>query len=248
MLPNPKELLRTAAVGAAAVGLTGTFSSIVSALTLLDERAPDPAIRMWADSVLKVSQVRTQVRGLEHLPPGNFVLCVNHQSNFDALVLFRHIERHMRFVAKAQLRKVPVFGFALERAGNIFVDRTGTSADKEKLAVAVKAVRERVSVVFFAEGTRSDDGVLKPFKKGAAIMALEAQVPLVPAAVAGTHRILEKGSIAIHPRPAALLIGPPIETAGLSVDAREVITERAHAEVARLLDEGNRLVEEMERG
>ncbi|MEW6433613.1 MAG: lysophospholipid acyltransferase family protein [Myxococcota bacterium] len=248
MLPNPKELLRTAVVGAAAVGLTGTFSSIVSALTLLDERAPDPAIRLWADSVLKVSHVRTQVRGLEHLPPGNFVLCVNHQSNFDALVLFRHIDRHMRFVAKAQLRKVPVFGFALERAGNIFVDRTGTNSDKEKLNEAVRAVRERVSVVFFAEGTRSDDGVLRPFKKGAAIMALEAQVPLVPAAVAGTHRILEKGSIAIHPRPAALLIGPPIETAGLSVDARDVVTERAHAEVARLLDEGNRLVEEMERG
>jgi 1-acyl-sn-glycerol-3-phosphate acyltransferase len=248
VLPNPKELLRTAVVGAAAVGLTGTFSSIVSALTLLDERAPDPAIRLWADSVLKVSHVRTQVRGLEHLPPGNFVLCVNHQSNFDALVLFRHIDRHMRFVAKAQLRKVPVFGFALERAGNIFVDRTGTNSDKEKLNEAVRAVRERVSVVFFAEGTRSDDGVLRPFKKGAAIMALEAQVPLVPAAVAGTHRILEKGSIAIHPRPAALLIGPPIETAGLSVDARDVVTERAHAEVARLLDEGNRLVEEMERG
>lgn len=248
MLPNPRELLRTAAVGAAAVGLTGTFSSLVSALTLLDERAPDPAIRMWADSVLRVSQVRTQARGLEHLPPGNFVLCVNHQSNFDALVLFRHIERHMRFVAKAQLRKVPIFGFALERAGNIFVERTGTSSDKEKLNEAVRAVRERVSVVFFAEGTRSDDGVLKPFKKGAAIMALEAQVPLVPAAVAGTHLILQKGTVRIHPRPAALVVGPPIETAGLSVDAREVITERAHAEVARLLDEGNRLVEEMERG
>lgn len=248
MLPKPSELIRTAFAGAAAVGLTGTLSTLVSALSFIDERAPDPAIRLWADSILRTSGVRTQVRGLERLPPGNFVLCVNHQSNFDALVLFRHIERHVRFVAKAQLRKVPVFGYALERAGNIFVDRRGTSTDRDKLNDAARAVRERVSVVFFAEGTRSDDGVLKPFKKGAAIMALEAQVPLVPAAVAGTHRILEKGSIAIRPRPAALVIGPPIETAGLSVDARDAITERAHAEVARLLDEGNRLVEEMERG
>ncbi|MEW5737870.1 MAG: lysophospholipid acyltransferase family protein [Myxococcota bacterium] len=248
MPPKPLDLLRTAFAGAAAVGLTGSLSAVVSALTLIDERAPDSTIRLWADSVLKASRVRTKAVGLDNLPPGNFVLCVNHQSNFDALVLFRHIERHMRFVAKAQLRKVPIFGFALERAGNIFVDRTGTSADREKLQTAVQAVRERVSVVFFAEGTRSDDGVLRPFKKGAAIMALEAQVPLVPAAVAGTHLILQKGSLAIHPRPAALCIGPPIETAGLSVDARDVITERAHAEVARLLEEGNRLVAEMERG
>lgn len=247
MLIKPSEILRTAFAGAAAVGITGTLSTAVSALSLIDERAPDAAIRLWADLILRTSQVRTQVRGLEHLPSGNFVLCVNHQSNFDALVLFRHIERHMRFVAKAQLRKVPIFGFALERAGNIFVERSGTSTDKEKLNEAVRAVRERVSVVFFAEGTRSDDGILKPFKKGAAIMALEAQVPLVPAAVAGTHLILQKGSIAIHPRPAALVIGPPIETSGLSVEAREAITERAHAEVARLLDEGNRLVETMER-
>lgn len=76
-------------------------------------------------------------------------------------------------------------------------------------------------------------------------MALEAQVPLVPAAVAGTHLILPKGSKAIHPRPAALVIGRPIDTAGLSVDARDAITERAHAEVARLLDEGNALVSQM---
>lgn len=247
MLPRPSELIRTAFAGAAAVGITGTLSTLVSALSFVDERAPDAAIRLWADSILRTSGVRTQVRGLEHLPPGNFVLCVNHQSNFDALVLFRHIERHVRFVAKAQLRRVPIFGYALERAGNIFVDRRGTSSDRDKLNDAARAVRERVSVVFFAEGTRSDDGVLKPFKKGAAIMALEAQVPLVPAAVAGTHRILEKGSIAIRPRPAALVIGAPIETAGLSVDARDVLTDRAQAEVARLLAEGNRLVEEMER-
>jgi 1-acyl-sn-glycerol-3-phosphate acyltransferase len=237
-----KELLRTLVSGAGVIGLTGTASSVVTALTLLDERAPDPVLHLWADSVLTVSGVRTTCRGLEHLPAGNFVLCVNHQSNFDALVLFRHIRRHMRFVAKQQLRRVPVFGFAMERAGNVFVDRTGGDGDKQRLRDAATAVRERVSVVFFAEGTRSDDGVLKPFKKGAAIMALEAQVPLVPAAVAGTHAILPKGTVAIRPRPAALVIGAPIETKGRSVDDREALTQQAHDEVAKLLAEGNALL------
>ncbi len=223
------------------------MSSVVSALSFLDERAPDRAIFVWADSILKASGVRTECRGLENLPPGNFVLCVNHQSNFDALVLFRHIRRHMRYVAKAQLLKVPVFGPALRRAGNIFVDRTGGSSDREKLMDAAAAVRDRVSVVFFAEGTRSDDGILRPFKKGAAAMAIEAGVPLIPAALAGTHRILEKGSVIIRPRPSALLIGEPIPTKGLTADDREALTLKAHAVVAALLEQGNQLVTEMER-
>ena len=247
MAPNPKELLRGAISGAAAVSITGTLSAVVSALSFIDERAPDPAIHLWADSILKASGVRTQCRGLENLPPGNFVLCVNHQSNYDALVLFRHIRRHMRYVAKTQLQKVPLLGPALRRAGNIFVDRTGGSGDRHKLMEAAAAVRDRVSIVFFAEGTRSDDGILRPFKKGAAAMAIEAGVPLVPAALAGTHRILEKGSMIIRPRPSALIIGAPLSTKGLTADDREALTEKAHAAVARMLEEGNRLVAEMER-
>lgn len=244
---TPKELLRTAFSGAAAVGITGTLSTVVSALSFVDERAPDQAIWLWADSILRASGVRTTCRGLENLPPGNFVLCANHQSNFDALVLFRHIRRHFRYVAKAQLQKIPIFGPALRRAGNIFVDRTGGDGDKQKLHDAATAVRERVSVVFFAEGTRSDDGVLRPFKKGAAVMAIEAQVPLIPVAIAGTHRILEKGSKVIRPRPAALIIGTPIETKGLTAADREALTQRAHDAVAKLLEEGNALVAELER-
>ncbi|PZR09147.1 MAG: 1-acyl-sn-glycerol-3-phosphate acyltransferase [Archangium gephyra] len=244
---KPKQLIRTAFSGAAAVGITGALSPVVSALSFVDERAPDTTLFIWADSILRAAGVRTVAHGLENLPEGNFVLCVNHQSHFDALVLFRHVRRHMRYVAKAQLRKWPVFGYALERAGNIFVDRTGGDGDKQKLNDAARAVRERVSVVFFAEGTRSDDGILRPFKKGAAVMAIEAQVPLIPAAVAGTHRILEKGTMAIHSRPSALIIGKPIETVGMGPNDREALTARAQAEVALLLEEGNRVVAEMER-
>lgn len=237
--------LRTALAGTAAVGLTGTFSVAVSALSMLDERLPDPLLWLWARSVLRASQVTTRARGVENLPPGNFVLAVNHLSNFDALVLFAHLRRHMRFVAKRELRRIPVFGYALEKAGNIFVDRTGSERDKTKLSEAARAVRERVSVVFFAEGTRSSDGVLQPFKKGAAVMALDAQVPLVPAALAGTHLILPKGSKLINPRPAALVVGTPIQTAGLSLDARDALTLRAHDEVEALLAEANQLVKDM---
>jgi 1-acyl-sn-glycerol-3-phosphate acyltransferase len=244
----PKRFLRSALSGAAAVGITGALSPVVAGLSMVHEQTADEALHFWAESVLRTSGVRTRCRGLEHLPQSNFVLCVNHQSHFDALVLFRHIRRHMRFVAKKQLRGIPVFGWALEKAGNIFVDRTGGEQDKHRLNDAARAVRERVSVVFFAEGTRSEDGVLRPFKKGAAIMALDAQVPLVPAAVAGTHRILEKGTLAVNPRPAALVIGAPFQTEGLTMDARDKLTTDAHDAVARLLAEGDAMVAELERG
>lgn len=239
------QLLRTLFAGSAAVGITGVTSPVVSVLSLVGEETMDPVLNLWARSILAASGVRHEARGLEHLPPGNFVLAVNHQSHFDALVLFAHIRRHMRFIAKRELRKIPIFGYALERAGNVFVDRTGSDADKTKLKDSVRAVQERVSIVFFAEGTRSKDGKLAPFKKGAAILALEAQVPLVPAALAGTHDILPSGRIAIQARPAALTIGPPILTTGRTLDDREALTLEAHAAVAKCLEQSEAMVESL---
>jgi 1-acyl-sn-glycerol-3-phosphate acyltransferase len=228
--------------GPAVIGITGALSPVVSALTFADEKAPDPLLNLWARTCLRAAGVRHEARGVENLPPGNFVLAVNHISHFDALVLFAHIRRHMRFVAKQELSKIPVFGPALKRAGNVFVERTGGEKDKAVMADAAQAVRERVSIVFFAEGTRSEDGVLRPFKKGAAVMAIEAGVPLVPAAVWGTHEILKKGSMVVHPSPAALVIGSPIDTADLTLDDRDTLTTAAHAAVATALEEAKQLV------
>jgi 1-acyl-sn-glycerol-3-phosphate acyltransferase len=234
--------LRTLFAAPAMAGITGVLSPVVSALTFYKEEAADPAIFLWASSMLRAAGVRTAASGLEKLPAGNFVLTVNHQSHFDALVLFKHIHRHMRFVAKAELARIPIFGTALRRAGNIFVDRSGGARDKHKLNDAVERVRNNTSIVFFAEGTRSEDGVLRPFKKGAAIFAIDAQVPMVPAAIAGTHEILPKGTIAVRPRPAALVVADPIETAGRTHDDREALTEQAHAAVEKALAEAQRLL------
>jgi 1-acyl-sn-glycerol-3-phosphate acyltransferase len=235
-------VLRSLIAGPAAAGLTGFFSPIVAGLSFYDELAADPVLFLWASSVLKVAGVKTVARGVEKLPPGNFVLAVNHQSHFDALVLFRHIRRHMRFVAKRELTKIPIFGQAMRKAGNIVVDRSGSDADKKLLHEAIEAVRTRVSICFFAEGTRSEDGALRPFKKGAAVFAIDAQVPLVPAALAGTHEILPKGTLAVRARPAALVIGEPLDTTGLTHDDRDSLTTAVHAAVARQLEEAKGLL------
>ncbi len=240
-----KETLRTLVSGTAAFGLTGFFTPVVSSLAFLGEEHVDTPLHWWATSVLAASGVRTVVEGLEKLPPGHFVLAVNHQSHFDALVLLKHVRRRLRFIAKRELSKVPFFGPAMKRAGNVFVDRKGTDKDKQTMSEVVQAVRERVDIVFFAEGTRSPDGNLQPFKKGAAVLAIEAQVPLVPMALAGTFDILPKQKMAIRPLPAALVIGEPISTAGLTLASRDALTTQAQDAVAKLFARGQALVRQM---
>jgi 1-acyl-sn-glycerol-3-phosphate acyltransferase len=240
------SLLRTLVAGGTAIGLTGSLAPVVSVLSFRDQRLPDPLIHFWARTVLRAAGVRSVARGVENVPHDRtFVMALNHQSHFDVLVLFSHVEAHMRFVAKADLFKIPVFGAAVKAAGNIKVDRDGGQGDRSRMREAVAAVREKVSIVFFAEGTRSDDGVLGPFKKGAATLAISAQVPIIPAAIAGTRNILPKGSKRIRGGQAtALVIGEAIDTHGLKLEDRDDLTERTRNAVAALLEEANGLVAE----
>jgi len=174
------------------------------------------------------------------------VLVCNHQSNFDAPFVFLRLPKHIRFVAKQELYRIPIFGAAIKAMGNIPVERTGSDGDRKRIEAAIEQVRTRTSILFFAEGTRSTDGKLRPFKKGAAVLAIDAQVPLVPVAIAGAHEITPKGGLWVRSgRPLVLRVGKPIPTTGLGREDRDSLTRQAHDAVAALLEEGNRRVQEM---
>jgi 1-acyl-sn-glycerol-3-phosphate acyltransferase len=238
------SLLRSIYAGGAVLGLTGMVIPAVSLLSYPNEELPDPFVRAWARGILRSSDVRVTVQGLENIPAtGNFVLVCNHQSHFDSLVIFSHIKRHMRFVAKAELFKIPLFGFALKAAGNIRVLRDGSEKDRQAITHAIEAVRERTCIIFFPEGTRSEDGILRSFKKGASILAIQAQVPLIPIAVAGTVNILPKGSLRIQGgKHVALCIGTPIPTKDLIIEDRDALTQQSHQAVAALLATGEAII------
>ena len=239
------ELVHTVAT-LAAVGSSAVVGPVVIALSPGRPERADPVIRGWCNAVLGAAGVREDVTGLENLPAGTSVLVCNHQSNFDAPFVFARLPRHIRFVAKQELYRIPIFGAAVKAMGNIRVERTGSEADHARVDAAVEQVRTRTSILFFAEGTRSTDGKLRPFKKGAAILAIDAQVPIVPLAVAGAHDITPKGRLWVHSgRPLVLRVGKPISTTGLTRADRDTLTQRAHDAVAALLEEGNRRVEEM---
>lgn len=234
------NLIRTILTFGSALLLTLLIAPVVSLLSLGDPRWGDPLIRLWARGILGAAGVRVEVQGLENLPASSSVLVSNHQSNFDVLLILARIPKHVRFVAKTELYRIPLFGMALRASGNIEVDRTGGERDRKKLEEAIAAVRERVSILFFAEGTRSPTGELGPFKKGAAILAIQAQVPLVPIIVAGTRDIMPKKSLWIRGRRRALLrIGKPLSTTGLTLEDRDPLTEVAQNEVQSMLSSAN---------
>lgn len=240
-----RDFFRTVAT-LGAILTTGVFGPAAIVAALLKDEWADPVIATWARGILGAAGVKIHVRGLEHLPAGTCVLVSNHQSNFDPPLIVSRIPKHTRFVAKAELFRVPFLGQAMKVTGNIRVERKGSEKDRRTLAEAVESVREKVSVMFFPEGTRSKDGTLRPFKKGAAAMAIAAQVPVVPMAIAGTAAILPPGSAWIRGgRTATLVVGEPRPTAGLTEADRESLTEQIRADVAKLLEQADAWVKEV---
>lgn len=233
-----RQLFQTVFAGTSAVGLTGGFSLAVSALSVKGPQNADGALHLWGRSVLASAGVQHEAYGLERIPEGHVVFVCNHQSHYDALVFLANVRKHTRWVAKKELFRIPVFGAAMRHAGNIPVDRSGSQQDRTRMSEAVTAVRERVSVMFFAEGTRSPDGKLRPFKKGAALLAIQAGVPVVPVAVSGTRLILPKGGRAVRwGQRVAIVVGEPISTEGLTVEDRDALTQKLETAVAGLYAE-----------
>jgi len=158
------------------------------------------------------------------------------KSWFDILAIEAMLPGTVRFVSKKELAKVPVLGPAMRRAGHIFIDRHNRARALGAYEEAALVVRERMSAVVFAEGTRSRTGDLLPFKKGPFVFAIAAQVPLVPLYCAGTFEILPKGSIRVRPKPVTIYVGEPIATAGLNYEDRQRLLEQTRAAVEEMRD------------
>jgi len=191
--------------------------------------------RRWARELLWAAGVRVRTRGTEQVPANRPVVYVgNHQSFFDILALMATVPGTMRFVAKKELAKVPLFGRALFAAGHIKIDRQNLTRAFDAYEAAAVAVRNGMSAVVFAEGTRSRTGQLLPFKKGPFVFAIASRVPVVPVYSAGTFTILPKGSMVIRPRPVTLLFGEPIPTEGLTYDDREALLKKTRTAIEQL--------------
>jgi 1-acyl-sn-glycerol-3-phosphate acyltransferase len=180
--------------------------------------------------------IKTRVAGRNNIPPNQAVVfCANHQSNVDPPILFNALHPRLHILFKAELKKLPLLGKAFQVGGFVPIERTNRERSMAAIERAAQSLRDGNSFLTFPEGTRSRTGALLPFKRGPFLMALKAQVPIVPVAVQGGTASMRKGSRLVRPTTVSIRIGEPMETKGMSLADRDVLAERVRERIAELL-------------
>ncbi|MFW6198992.1 MAG: lysophospholipid acyltransferase family protein [Gemmatimonadota bacterium] len=205
------------------------------ALDAFCERAP----RTWSRGILKLAGVEVEVeRAEDFVPDRPQIVVANHASWFDVFAVAAHFPGSYHFVAKQELARIPIFGAAWLACGHIAIDRTDLSSAVASLERAADKIRsDDATIVMFPEGTRSPTGELQPFKKGAFMLALKADVPVVPVGILGSREVMPKHGWLVRPGRIRIRFGDPIPVDDYTVKRRDDLVRTAHEAVAELLDD-----------
>jgi len=191
--------------------------------------------RAWSWLILRTTGVRVAVDGLDRLTPGiTYIFVANHQSHYDTPVIFSSLPFQLRIIAKESLARFPVLGWHLRRGGHLFVDRRRPNRDAI-LRRWRALVSDGLSLIIYAEGTRSPDGHVARFKAGSFLLAIEAGLPIVPLTVIGTRRVMPKGRLRTEPADVALIVHDPIAPPTLqapTIRDAKALAQRVHAIVS----------------
>jgi len=192
-------------------------------------------VRLWARTINRSAGVRVRVHGADRLHNARgAVFVANHVSWFDIFALASELS-WCSFVAKTELRRIPVFGFAAEAVGIVFLDRENRKQAFESYKLAAKEVQRGRAIVVCPEGTRGNDYHLRPFKKGPFVLAIASQSPVIPTIVHGAREVMPKGSFLIRSGVVDLHFLEPIPTAGYDYDHRTELMTAAWSAMADLL-------------
>jgi 1-acyl-sn-glycerol-3-phosphate acyltransferase len=214
-----------------------TLALVVSLFDPEGERVHRLA-RLWASIALKVAGISVSVEGVEHVGQPPYLLMANHQSALDISVLLAAMPVPFKFIARSELFRIPLFGWAIRRARYISIDRENPREALKAIEEAGRRIREGMTVLIFPEGTRSKDGKLLPFLKGGFFLANRAQVPVVPVAIIGSAELHPKGSVLSPPKHSGhvtVRIGAPIPTGGRGSAAKGELMVAVRGEIERLI-------------
>jgi 1-acyl-sn-glycerol-3-phosphate acyltransferase len=194
--------------------------------------------KSWTGSILFAAGVKLEIEGLDKFDKTkSYIFIGNHQSHFDVFAVFTAIPLTARFMAKKELYKIPIFGWALAATGTVKIDRSNRENSISSMNDALARIRQGVSVIVFPEGTRSEDGQIKAFKKGGFVLALKGGIPLVPVSVSGSRFIQKKHSARITPGKIKIIFGSPIDTSQYSYQDREKLSETVRNFIIENYDE-----------
>lgn len=183
----------------------------------------------------RLAGIRVRAARIENIPAQPCVFIANHVSNVDPLVFIPAIPQRVGILVKRELFRIPIFSTAMMRAQFTPVDRGDRESSGKSISAAAQILKAGLSYAIFAEGTRSPDGRLRPFKKGGFTMAIEAGAPIVPVSIAGTQKLLRKGSWIITPGEAKVTFGPSVDASQYTLENRAELIQRIESLVAAAL-------------
>lgn len=193
---------------------------------------------LWGKSCLWLAGLKLRISGTENLPPqGPVIYASNHQSNFDIPILYAGLPIQFRWLAKQELFDIPLFGAAMKYSGYIPIDRSNRRKSMASFEQAARKIKNGTSVIIFPEGTRTPDGNVQPFKKGALLLAAKAGVPVVPVTIKGSFQVQSKDSLKIKSGPIELVISPPLQTENMKSRDIETLNQQIHDTIADNLKE-----------
>jgi len=229
-----QDWLRTVFVLIPAVSAYTIVLGSLSLVSTLFDRSGDfghRCARAWSRLILKTSGVSVRVTGLERLDSSrSYVFAANHQSIYDIPIVFASLPFQLRIIAKESLGNIPFMGWHLRHAGHVLVDRSNAGAGVVKKMA--RLVDKGHSLIVFPEGTRSVDGAVGRFKGGSFVIALQAELPVVPITIAGSRDVMLKGQLTVRPGDVALTVHEPIETKGIPRESARDFADCVRAVVA----------------
>ena len=189
----------------------------------------------WGKSILWIFGIKVRVDGLEHIRDRDKVIYVaNHASWFDIPAMVVGVPDQIRIVFKKELTWVPIWGWALKFGPYVAIDRGKPKDALKSLDKAADQIRKGASVLLFAEGTRTRDGKLQPFKRGAFALAVRSGVAVVPATINNSYKILPKGSLRVRPAEIHIVLDAPIEMSGKTgKESEKELMETVHKAITK---------------
>lgn len=191
----------------------------------------------WARTNLALIPATVAVHGREHIDPEqSYIIVANHLSHIDILMLYAQPDFDLRFVMKQELRKVPVIGIACAGLGHVYIDRANRHAALHALEEAkVRLGADGASIIFFPEGTRSKDGRLHAFKKGAFVTAKDMNLPILPVTLRGSDDVLPAKTLGLLPGRTELIVHRPISAEQVSLASADDLMAQAREIIAGAL-------------
>ena len=214
----------------AVITLFSGFLSVVAAMAINPHWASRHVAARWARILARLTPIGVTVEGAENARRNqSYVVVANHQSQYDILLLYGWLDLDLKWVMKKELRKIPGIGIGCEKVGHIFVDRKRPAAARQAISDALQRMGSGIGILFFAEGTRSADGRLLPFKKGAFVTAMEQGIPVLPVTIIGTRDVLPARTLRLFPGRVRMVVHPEIPASGSGAPDMAELRDRTWA-------------------